>query len=119
MTNKYVSTLAAAFGMNEEEAANFLKENLENNSLNGFCDALSKTEGLNGKPVTEINTTSQYKVYGEVKERAFRLSSFFKKYSEGLYVIQVGTSLATIDNGKVVGDIISPKTIVRRAYKIG
>lgn len=119
MSNKYVSTLAQAFKMTEEQSTEFLKENLQQNTLTGFCQMLGRHEGINGTTVTEINTTSQYKVYGEVKQRAFRLSSFLKKYPEGLYIIQVGTSIATVNNGSVVGDIISPKTIVRTAYKIG
>lgn len=119
MSNKYVSTLAQAFKMTEEQSTEFLKENLEQNSLPGFCQVLSRHEGINGIPVTEINTTSPYKIYGEVKQRGFRLSSFYKKYPEGLYIVRLSAGIALVKDGSVVGDIVSPKAILRVAYKIG
>lgn len=120
MTNKYINTLATAFDINEEVANELAKEKLTANNLTGFLDMITSQDSINGKVATEVteDLTTQYKVYGEVKQRLLRVSSFTKRFNQGTYIIVMGNDTSTVIDGTVVDITTSGKALVKKAYKV-
>ena len=121
MTNKYISTLAVAFNMNEEDAYLLVKDNLTGNNLTSFLEMITTQDSINGKAATEVveDLTTQYKVYGEVKERLLRISSFTKRFNQGTYLIVTSNDTSAVIDGIAIGDMTNGKALVKKAYKIG
>jgi hypothetical protein len=121
MTNNYINALATAFDLNEEVAHELVKEKLTANNLTSFLDMITTQDSINGKVATEVTEglTTQYKVYGEVKQRLLRVSTFVQRFNQGTYLIVIGNDTSTVIDGTVVGLTTSGKALVKRAYKVG
>ena len=115
MTNMYINTLTTAFNVNEETAQDLAKVA----NLTGFLNVIT-TQPINGKAATEVedSLTTSYKVYGEIKQRFLRVSSFVKKFYQGTYIIVTGNDTSTVVDGTVVGGLASDKALVKKAYKV-
>jgi len=121
MTEKYISTLAVAFDMNEEDAYTLVKDKLTANNLTSFLEMITTQDSINGKTTTEVieDLTTQYKVYGEVKQRLLRVSSFAKRFNQGNYLIVTSNDTSAVRDGIAIGDMTNGKALVKKAYKIG
>lgn len=129
----FVYAFATAFDLPYDQAHQEVKERFNREEGKGtksgmidkgLNEMLQSSElNVNGKTVQEVMTrpTTQYKVYGEVKNRALRIESFAKKFSSGTYLIYTRDHALTIKDGTVIDNKTdkSTKALVMKAYKIG
>lgn len=129
----FVYAFATAFDMSYDEAHTIVKERFNREDKKGVSSKMidrrfdqmfdSSDLNVNGKTVQEIiaRPTTQYKVYGEIKNRALRVGSFAKKYASGTYLIYTRDHALTIKDGTVIDNKNdqSVKALVKKAYKIG
>ena len=129
----FVYAFATAFDLPYDEAHQVVKDKFKREDNKGtrsrlidrgFNEMLQSPDlNVNGKTVEEVMSrpTTQYKVYGEIKNRALRVESFAKKYTSGTYLIYTRDHALTIKDGTVIDNKNdkSIKALVKKAYKIG
>ena len=129
----FVYAFATAFEMSYDDAHAAVKERFNREDKKGASSRMidrrfnemfdSSDLNVNGKTVQEIiaRPTTQYKLYGEVKNRALRVESFARKYTSGTYLIYTRDHALTIKDGTVIDNKNdkSVKALVKKAYRIG
>lgn len=129
----FVYAFATAFEMSYDEAHATVKERFNREDKKGVSSKMidrkfnemfdSSDLNVNGRTVQEViaRPTTQYKLYGEVKNRALRVESFARKYTSGTYLIYTRDHALTIKDGTVIDNKNdkSIKSLVKKAYRIG
>lgn len=123
----FVYALATAFDLPYDEAHQVVKDTFNRQEGRGtkrrMIDLQTPNLNINGKVIEEVmnKPTTQYKVYGEIKNRALRVGSFAKKFSSGTYLLYTRNHALTVKDGVVIDNRTekSVKALVEKAFKVG
>lgn len=128
----FVYALATSFDLEYDQAhkiakAEFGREPKRGTSGKAISSRLAEiaegtAPGFNNRTVTQVidKPTSTYKVYGEEVNRALKVKSFVKKFSQGTYLVLVRKHAITIKDGAVVdnNEVDCLNSVVRKAFKV-